>query len=351
MTLEPSFASRQSRYLGDLPFTDLYVRLDSSEVPARFRPDVTRLARDRRVIGNFPVPPEFSSHVENIRGMLLERHPAKTAAEGPTERESASAAPQGALTYEAMRLRYVVIETEDERWAAMRAMPLEVPDLETLRLNPDFVAAMKGLALKKGLILIGGRTGDGKTTTSFSYLNWLLTKYRGLLFTVEDPPEYSVHGAVADGAFCIQYEIKDDSEWKEAARIAMRSRPDYIFFGEIRTPEAAESLLKTLTSGHLVVATIHAGEVSDTIAALTQLAEHKLGRVARDSLAERLLCASHQTLTPDGPRVACLMPGAVGGDVRRQMVDQIKAGGWGNLANLVEEFPPTARRSDAQGRN
>ena len=120
----------------------------------------------------------------------------------------------------------------------------------------------------------------------------------------------------------------------------MLSRPDSILFGEMRTPEAAENLLTTLTSGHLVVATIHAGQVSDTIAALMQLAEHKLGRVARDSLADRLLAAVHQTMTADGPDIKCIMPGDpnMNETERQQIIDAIKEGRYDNLAKSAEPF-------------
>lgn len=312
-------------YLNKFPFTDLYVRLDNEGVPSRFRPDITRIPKDRYQEGNFEVPPAYEDHMHNIRVMVNESH-----------------GDEGTITYQGLRMRYVVMTSEGESWASLRAVPLDVPEFEKLGLNPEFVRKMRAMARKKGLIIVGGKTGDGKTTSCVSLLKNYLDRNGGMLFTLEDPPEWALQGAVNDKAFCLQYEIKDNDDWAIAAKKAMRSRPDYIFFGEIRTPEAAENLLKTLTSGHLVVATIHAGQVSDTIAALMQLAEHKLGKVARESLADRLLAAVHQTMTADGPDVKCILPGSgsMNDTERQQIVETIKNGNYDNLAKTVDNYPP-----------
>ena len=311
-------------HLNNFAFTDLYVRLDQEGVPSRFRPDVTRIPKDKYQEGNFEVPFKYEHHMDEIRRLVKQ-----------------ASSEEGTITYEGMRMRYVVMSSEGEVWASMRAVPLDVPDFEKLGLNPQFVRKMRGMAKKKGLIIVGGKTGDGKTTTCVSLLKGFLERHGGMLYTIEDPPEYGLQGAINEKAFCLQYEIRDNDDWAKAAKSAMRSRPDYILFGEIRTPEAAENLLKTLTSGHLVVATIHAGQVSDTIAALMQLAEHKLGKVARDSLADRLLAAVHQTMTADGPDIRCILPGdaSMNDTERQQIIQTIKAGSYDNLAKAAESLP------------
>lgn len=311
-------------YLNNFPFTDLYVRLDMVGVPSRFRPDITRIPKDRFKEGNFEVPEKYEDHMDAIRQLVNE-----------------SLTDEGTITYQGLRMRYVKISSEGEEWASLRSIPLDVPEFEKLGIHPEFVRKMKSMAKKKGLIIVGGKTGDGKTTSCVSLLKNYLDRHGGFLFTLEDPPEYAIQGSVSEKAFCLQYEIKDNEDWTKAAKSAMRSRPDYILFGEIRTPEAAENLLKTLTSGHLVVATIHAGQVSDTIAALMQLAEHKLGKVARESLADRLLAAVHQTMTADGPEIKCILPGSasLNDTERQQIIDTIKNGTYDNIAKAVESYP------------
>lgn len=311
-------------YLNNIPFTDLYVRLDVSGGPSRYRPDITRIPRDKYSEGNFEVPGKYEEHIEKIRSLV-----------------NNSKTTEGTITHQGMRMRYVVISTEGEVWASLRAVPLDVPQFDKLGLNPDFVGLMKSMSRKKGLIIVGGKTGEGKTTTCVSLLKGYLDRHGGLLFTLEDPPEYAIQGSINEKAFCLQYEIKDNEDWNRGAKAAMRSRPDYILFGEIRTPEAAENLLKTLTSGHLVVATIHAGQVSDTIAALMQLAEHKLGKVARENLADRLLAAVHQTMTADGPDIKCILPGLAQESEKQQITDAVKKGSFDNVftTNALKHYP------------
>ncbi len=323
---DPNTQGRQNEvFLNNFPFTDLYLRLDAEGVPSRFRPDITRIPRDKYQEGNFEVPVKYDGHMAEIRKLINE---------GPSD--------EGTITYQGMRMRYVTMTSEGESWAAMRAQPLDVPEFEKLGLHPEFVRKMRTMAKKKGLIIVGGKTGDGKTTTCVSLLKYFLEKHGGMLYTLEDPPEYALQGAISDRAFCLQHEIRDNDDWSKAAKSAMRSRPDYILFGEIRTPEAAENLLKTLTSGHLVVATIHAGQVGDTIAALMQLAEHKLGKVARESLADRLLAAVHQTMTADGPDIRCVLPGnsQMSDTDRQQIIQIIKKGDYDHLGKSVETFLP-----------
>jgi len=320
---DPTMEAHASEvYLNHFPFTDLYVRIDLEGVPSRFRPDITRISKDKYRDGNFEVPAKYEDHMDAIRRLVNE-----------------AGMEEGTITYQGMRMRYVTMTSEGETWASLRAVPLDIPDFETLGHHPEFVRKMRSMAKKKGLIIVGGKTGDGKTTTCVSLLKGFLDRHGGMLFTLEDPPEHAIQGAVNEKAFCLQYEIRDNEDWAHGAKKAMRSRPDYILFGEIRTPEAAENLLKTLTSGHLVVATIHAGQVSDTIAALMQLAEHKLGKVARDSLADRLLAAVHQTMTADGPEIKCILPGIQRDTEKAQIIDMIKKGTYDSLANSVESYP------------
>lgn len=308
------------REITGLPFTDLYLRLDDASVPARFRPDPLRSS----MTGNISVPAAFSGDVDDIRGMLNEQ-----------------TVSEGTLTYKGLRLRYTrFLAAEGEMWAALRAVPLDLPSVEGLGLDPDFVRMLRGWGSRKGLVVVGGKTGDGKTTTCVAAIRDYLERLGGLAYTVEDPVEYQMLGTVSEKGFCLQYEILGDSDWNPAIKRAMRTRPDYIFVGEIRTPEAAEHLLKAATSGHLVITTIHAGSVSDTISAILHLAENKLGPVARQIVADRLVAAVHQTLTRDGPRIECVAPQDGANDLAVQV---IKSGDVSHLANQVRAFDPARR--------
>lgn len=305
------------REISALPFTDLYLRLDDATVPARFRPDPVKTKHS----GNLQVPSVFNEDVHVIRGLLNEQ-----------------VVSEGTLTFQGLRLRYAkFLAAEGETWAALRAVPLDLPSIESLGLHPDFVRMVRGWGNRKGLILVGGKTGDGKTTTCVAAIRDYLERNGGLAYTCEDPIEFQAQGAIAEKGFCLQYEVVDDNDWNPAIKRAMRTRPDYIFVGEIRTPEAAEHLLKAATSGHLVLTTIHAGSVSDTISAILHLAENKLGPVARQIIADRLVAAVHQTLTKDGPRIECVVPNDRSSDMVAQV---IKGGDISNLSNQVKTYEP-----------
>jgi len=319
--LDQKSANEGGKEITDLPFTDLYVRLDEGNVLARFRPDPLR----SRYAGNFSVPAAFAGDVKEIRDTLV----------GEMVNE-------GTITYKGLRLRYAkFLAAEGEKWAAVRAVPLDLPDIDALGLDPTFARMLKGWGSRKGLIIVGGKTGDGKTTTCVAAIRHYLERLGGLAYTCEDPIEYQMQGAISEKGFCLQYEVVDDRDWNPAIKRAMRTRPDYIFVGEVRTAEAAEGLLKAAVSGHLVISTIHAGSVSDTISAILNLAENKLGPVARQIIADRLVAAVHQTLTRDGPRIECVAPTA--GDPNDQAVSVIKSGDIANLSNQVKRYLPAKR--------
>lgn len=317
--------SRQSgtMSLDQLPFTDLYIRLDDDSVPARFRADPTRM----NVTGNLAVPEQFDADVAEVRDMIIARSPDEN----------------GTLTFKGYRLRYVkFVAAEDEVWAALRAVSLDLPSLEDLRMAPAFIRTLRGWGNKRGLVIVGGKTGDGKTTTCVAAVKDYLERLGGFAYTVEDPPEYQMQGAISEKGFCLQVEIRDDSKWGDAVKSAMRCRPDIILLGEIRTSEAAEHLLKAVTSGHLVITTVHAGSVPDTISALLQLAESRMGSAtARAILADRLVAAVHQTLTRNGPRISVLEP------KRESNNDQVSSilmnGDLSSLASHCFHHEPTRR--------
>lgn len=307
----------------ELPFTDLLIKLSDPPVPSRFRPDPTK----SKASGNFAVPPMFDEDIYEIRNDLLTHY-------HNDERMF------GTHTYKGLRLRYSIFEAaEDEVWAALRAVPLDLPDLDNLRIHPEMVKYLKSWGKKKGLILVGGKTGDGKTTTCVASLKYYLEQIGGFLFTVEDPVEYQLQGAISERGFCLQDEIHDDSQWNESIKGAMRRRPDYIFVGEVRTSEAAENLLKAATSGHLVITTIHAGNAADTVSALLHLAENKLGPVAKQIIADRLIGIVHQQLTINGPIIRAVIPqpDSHGND---EIATIIKSGDISNLNKRERRFDP-----------
>lgn len=182
-----------------------------------------------------------------------------------------------------------------------RKMPTETPDIYSLGLPKPVVKQLVSLSQEAGLILIGGPTGMGKTTTLSALLRQYLEKDGGFLYTVEDPPEMPLNGVyhARNGALglCKQTPVENE-RWEDGLKSALRSRPRYILVGEVRTPETASQALRAATSGHLVLTTIHANSVED---ALNSMIKYAAGAglpemLVSDLLARSILAVVHQKL-------------------------------------------------------
>jgi twitching motility protein PilT len=212
-----------------------------------------------------------------------------------------------ALDHDGMRLRavrYVVVN--GNTWAALRRIPGVLPDIEDLGFRPEVLQAFRSWGYRKGLIVIGGATGAGKTTTAVSIIKDFLVNIGGTAYTVEDPVEFLMQGPIGSGGFVIQREVNEDPEWGDALKDALRSAPDYIFLGEVRTAAAARQLLRAATSGHLAICTVHGSSVEETLGAIIQIAESELGQMAYNLLADGLTAVVHQNIVRGKPQVRVL---------------------------------------------
>jgi Tfp pilus assembly pilus retraction ATPase PilT len=307
--------------LVDLPFTELYVRVDDPMVLSRYKPDVMRTQTGSLIQPNIAVEAAFDHSIQGVREKLQE-----------------ITNEYGVIIHDDMRLRYTIsVAVDDEIWAALRPIPLLVPSPEELRLDPQFIAKMMEIGRRKGLVLIGGKTGQGKTTTAMAFLRNYLLANGGTLFTIEDPVEYMMSGAVADNAWCIQHDISSETEWKKMADKAKRFNPDYLLFGEIRTKESAEQLVSAANRGNLVVATIHSGSAADTVSSLLQLVDPAIMASARQIIGNRLVASIHQSMTAKGPHVDAVFPTFEANDVSRA---SIMEGKISQLMQSAKKFPP-----------
>ena len=225
---------------------------------------------------------------------------------------------------------------------SMRKMPKKVPDLVSLGYPQPLINYLATLGSAAGLILLGGATGSGKTTTISSLLREFLIRNGGFAYTIEDPFEMPLDGEykALNGSLgvCKQTQPVDD-DWGASLRSALRSRPRYIMVGEIRTPEAASQCLRAATSGHLVLSTIHANNVTDALDALVKHASagEMSEELAFDLLSRGVLSVIHQTLVGTGrkrPVVQYLFanPNTTIGDQTRNIIKTGKL----NLATTIE---------------
>ena len=182
----------------------------------------------------------------------------------------------------------------------LRRIPDKVPNIHNLGFNHRFIQHLLSLSDKSGLILWGGATGQGKTTSIASLLAEYLNLNGGFAYAIEDPAEMPLEGEykALNGSvgFCRQIEVVDDN-WKGPLKSALRSHPRYIFIGEIRTPDAAQECLRAAISGHLVLATIHAGTLTDAINSIVKYASFSMSESsACDILSRGILAIINQEL-------------------------------------------------------
>lgn len=250
--------------------------------------------------------------------------------------------PNYSVIYEGFFFRVERSDTMYGPMYSMRKMPKKVPDLSGLGYPPAFVSYLKSLGSSSGLILLGGATGSGKTTTISSLLREYLIKFGGFAYTIEDPFEMPLDGEyeALNGSLglCKQTQPVDD-DWGASLRSALRSRPRYIMVGEIRTPEAASQCLRAATSGHLVLSTIHANNVSDAIDAIVKhaAASEMSEGLAFDLLSRGILAVIHQSLVGTGkkkPEIEFLFanPNTLLGDQTRNIIKTGKI----NLSTTIE---------------
>ena len=144
--------------------------------------------------------------------------------------------------------------------AVVRYIPGDVPSFESLNLPP---VLQEQIMAKRGLILVVGATGSGKTTTLASLIDYRNQHRTGHILTLEDPIEFVFKNRMS---IVNQRQIGTDTKsLKTALKNALRQAPDCIFIGEIRDTETMSAAIAYAQSGHLVLATLHANNASHAL--------------------------------------------------------------------------------------
>jgi twitching motility protein PilT len=186
---------------------------------------------------------------------------------------------------------------------AFRFIPKEIPSFEKLGLP-------KGVGIladeHRGLILVTGATGSGKSTTLAAMINSINRSRKHHIVTIEDPIEF-----VHDDWGCIvnQREVGIDTEsYSEGLRRVLRQDPDVILIGELRDEESAKAALQASESGHLVLSTMHTLDTAETIGRLVEFFPPAKQVMVRQILAGVLRGVISQRLVPKvgGGRVAAV---------------------------------------------
>ena len=208
---------------------------------------------------------------------------------------------------------------------ALRRIPHEIPRLEDLRL-PGVVSRL--VERPRGLVLVTGPTGSGKSTTLAAMLNRINETRRAHIVTIEDPVEF-VHRS--RGCVVSQREVGSDTRsFATALRSATRLDPDVILVGEMRDPETISAALTIAETGHLVLATLHTNSAAASVHRIIDVFGSARQAQVRAQLALVLEGVVTQNLLPrarDGGRIAAcevlVCTPAVRAAIRDRKVHQI----------------------------
>ncbi|GIU00026.1 twitching motility protein PilT [Sulfurovum sp. TSL6] len=174
---------------------------------------------------------------------------------------------------------------------AFRLIPSYIKTIEELNLP---LALHKLTHLRRGLVLITGTTGSGKSTTLSSVIEEINKKYPHHIITIEDPIEY-VHNDIK--SIVEQRELGlHTTSFSRALRAAMREDPDIIVVGEMRDIATAESILQAVNTGHLVFSTVHTLDARETVDRIIAIFPNEEQNRVRETLASTLEAVVSQRL-------------------------------------------------------
>ncbi len=208
-----------------------------------------------------------------------------------------------ALTVEGTRLRVNLFRAQGGICAAIRLLSDEIPELGSLGL-PQSAMELKNLA--RGIVLVTGQTGSGKSTTLAAILNEINHTRPCHILTLEDPIEYQY---TPDRSLINQREIGEDTaSYAQGLREALREDPDIILIGEMRDLDTIETALTAAETGHLVFATLHTNSAADSIDRIVSVFPSGRQQQARMQLSTTLKAVISQQLLPKiggGRALAC----------------------------------------------
>jgi twitching motility protein PilT len=250
-----SFLSSMGRELSNLEIDDLLtyaVQVGASDLHLADRlPPAIRVNGSIRKIDG--LPPLTN---DQLRAMLYNILPqaARERFEGSKELDTSHA------IHGVGRFRVNVFQQRGSVGAVLRMIPQEIPDFQTLGLPPQVLSLAE---LRRGLVLVTGPTGSGKSTTLASIIGTINQTKPLHIMTVEDPIEF-LHGH--GRAIVNQREVGvDTSSFAECLRHVLRQDPDVILVGEMRDLETIQTALTAAETGHLVFATLHTQDAPSTI--------------------------------------------------------------------------------------
>jgi twitching motility protein PilT len=229
------------------------------------------------------------------------------------------------------RFRASIFRQRGSVGVVMRLIPIQVLSLEQLNLPPVLAEIAEA---RRGLILVTGATGNGKTTTMAGMLRHINETRHAHIVTIEDPIEF-IHEP--QKCMIIQREVGSDTEsFRDAMTAAMRQDPDVLLVGEIRDRDTAATCLKAAETGHLVVSAIHTPDAVATIQRYIGLFEPEAVDVIRSRLGDCLqaIVSLRLLASKDGRR---RLPAVEIMRVTRTIRECLRAGRMNDIPDLIRK--------------
>jgi twitching motility protein PilU len=231
------------------------------------------------------------------------------------------------------RFRVNVFRQRGEEAMVIRQIKAQIPDIDSLLL-PEVVKAL--VMEQRGLIIIAGATGTGKSTTVASMLDYRNQHKTGHILTIEDPIEFIYEHKKS---IVNQREVGIDTKsFDEALRRAMREAPDVIMIGEIRDASTMKQALSYADTGHLCIATLHATNAVQTMERINSFfpAANREQLYMDMSLNLRAVIAQRLLIDKQGKRI----PATEVLLNEPQVKSQIREGQMHKLKDVLEKAPP-----------
>ena len=261
---------------------DLVIEQGASDLHLQVgQPPTLRISGSMAPIDGPPLTPEDTERL--MLSITPDVHVASTKLNGGADFGFAYA--------EKARFRVSIMRSKTNYGIVLRQIPLKMFGLRDIGL-PDKIREL--LYRPRGLILVTGPTGSGKSTTLAAMINYINEVRDGHIITIEDPIEY-----YHDHKKCVvtQREVHVDvPSFSEALRRALRQDPDVIMVGEMRDLETIEAAITAAETGHLVFGTLHTNSAAKTVDRIVDAFPANMKDMIRTQLASSLIAVVSQTL-------------------------------------------------------